>query len=87
MNRLKFSFPDDLRDFLDANTGDGTLFATPSEFIRHVLREKKERIETAAIRDGIFEGFDDIAAGRYVEFQGRLDPVLSEFKSGLKKQG
>lgn len=38
---LKLSLTDKLRAFIDENSGDGTLYATPSEFVRDVLREKK----------------------------------------------
>ena len=35
---LKLSLTDELRDFIDRNCGDGTLYATPSEFVRDLLR-------------------------------------------------
>jgi len=53
---LNLSLTDELRAFVDQNSGDGTLYATPSEFVRHLLREKKERLEAAQIRDAILEG-------------------------------
>ena len=39
---LNLSLTDELRAFVDQNSGDGTLYATPSEFVRNVLREKKD---------------------------------------------
>ncbi|MFN9234502.1 MAG: type II toxin-antitoxin system ParD family antitoxin, partial [Planctomyces sp.] len=61
---LNLSLTDELRSFIDSNCGDGTLYATPSEFVRQVLREKKERIEAAQIRDAILDGYQDAVAGR-----------------------
>jgi len=65
--------------------GDGVLYATPSEFLRDLLRdllrEKKERLEAAAIRDGVLEGYRDLIAGRTVEFTGDLRSSLDEAKS------
>lgn len=39
---LNLSLADELREFVDANSGDGTLYATPSEFVRYLLRQKKQ---------------------------------------------
>ena len=75
---LNLSLTDELRAFVDAQSGDGTLFATPSEFVRTVLREHKARQEAAQMRDGIVEGFQDVLAGRVVEFNGRLKDARKE---------
>ena len=73
---LNLSLTDELRAFVDQNSGDGTLFATPSEFVRDLLREKKQRLEAAQIRDAIIEGYRDATAGRTVEYQGNLRQLL-----------
>ncbi len=65
---INLSLTDELRAFIDLNCGECTLFSTPSEFLRHVLREKKERLEAAAMRDSILEGYQDMIGGRVVEF-------------------
>ena len=44
MKGINLSLTDELRAFIDVNSGDGTLYATPSEFLRDVLREKKRRV-------------------------------------------
>jgi antitoxin ParD1/3/4 len=75
---LNLSLTDELRTFIDENSGDGTCFATPSEFVRQVLREKKERLEAARIRDGILAGYQDAIAGRIVEYRGDLGRLLRE---------
>ncbi|MDZ4685648.1 MAG: hypothetical protein SH850_11335 [Planctomycetaceae bacterium] len=75
---LNLSLTDELRAFVDQNSGDGTLFATPSEFVRDVLREKKERLEATALREGILDGFADALAGRVVEYRGDLRSLLKQ---------
>ena len=75
---INLSLTDELRAFIDRNCGDGTLFATPSEFLRDVLREKKERMEAAEMRDAILEGYRDLIEGRVVEFKGDLRATLKE---------
>jgi antitoxin ParD1/3/4 len=77
-NSLNLSLTDELRAFVDANSGDGTLFATPSEFVRHLLREKKERQEAAAARDAILNGYRDAIAGDTLAFQGDLRALLKK---------
>jgi antitoxin ParD1/3/4 len=73
---LNLSLTDELRDFVDANSGDGTLYATPSEFVRDLLRQKKQQMEAAAIRDSIIAGYQDAAEGRTVAFQGDLKSLM-----------
>lgn len=73
---LNVSLTNELRAFVDENLFDGTLFATPSEFVRDVLREKQQRNEAAQIRDAIIEGYRDAAEGRTVEYKGDLRKLL-----------
>ena len=75
---LNLSLTDELRAFIDRNSGDGTLYATPSEFVRDVLREKKERLEAGQIRDAILEGYEDAINGRTVPYQGNLRRLLKK---------
>lgn len=76
-NSINLSLTDELRSFVDRNSGDGTDYATPSEFLRDVLREKKRRMEAAAVRDAVIEGYRDLAEGRFVEFDGDLKGTLA----------
>lgn len=73
---LNLSLTDELHAFIDENSGDGTLYATPSEFLRDVLREKKQRMEAAKMRDSILAGFRDLNAGRYVEYRGSVRELI-----------
>ncbi len=75
---INLSLTDELRAFLDANSGDGTLYATPSEYVRDLLRQQKVRQEAAAARDAILEGYQDAIDGRTYEYQGDLRSLLSK---------
>lgn len=75
---LNLSLTDELRAFIDQNSGDGTLYATPSEFVRDVLRRHKAQQEAAELRDAILEGYQDAIAGRTVEFDGDLKTLLKK---------
>jgi antitoxin ParD1/3/4 len=77
-NTLNLSLTDELRAFVDRNSGPGTLYATPSEFVRDVLRERKERLEAARIRDAILDGYQDAIAGRTVPYRGDLRRLLKK---------
>ena len=77
---INLSLTDELRAFVDANSGDGTLYATPSEFVRDLLRQQKVRQEAAAARDAILEGYEDAVAGRTVPFKGDLRRLLKKVK-------
>ncbi len=81
-SKLKLSLTDELRAFVDENSGDGTLYATPGEFVRSLLREKKERLEAARIRDAILDGYTDAIHGRTVLYRGNLRRLLT--RSGAR---
>jgi antitoxin ParD1/3/4 len=76
-SNFDLSLTDELRAFVDKNSGDGTLFSTPSEFVSEVLREKKERMEAAQVREAILEGYQDAIEGRTAVYQGDLRTLLT----------
>jgi antitoxin ParD1/3/4 len=79
-NSLNLSLTDELRAFIDQNSGDGTLYATPSEFVRDILRRHKAAMEAAHVRDSIIAGYQDAIAGRSVVFDGDLPRLLKSVK-------
>jgi antitoxin ParD1/3/4 len=81
---LNLSLTNELRAFIDANCGDGTLYATPSEFVRDLLRQRKAQLEAQVARQGILEGYRDAMEGRVVEFRGDLQRVLKTAKKAKK---
>lgn len=81
---INISLTDELRAFVDDNCGDAGMYATPSEFVRDILREKKARMEAAALRDGVLEGYRDLIEGRMVAFEGDLRASLKSAKQSEK---
>ncbi len=77
---INLSLTDELRTFVDQSTGDGTLYATPSEFLRDLLREKKRRLEAAALRDAVLEGYQDLIEGRSIRFSGDVRDIITQAK-------
>jgi antitoxin ParD1/3/4 len=77
---INLSLTDELRAFLDENSGDGTLFSTPSEFVRALIRERKERMEAAALRKSVLEGYSDVLHGRTLPLKKDLRSMVAEAK-------
>jgi len=77
-NSLRLSLTDELGAFIDQNSGDGTLFTSPSEFVRDVLREKKARQDAAGIREAIIAGYQDAIAGRLHTYNGDLRRLMKK---------
>jgi antitoxin ParD1/3/4 len=72
---------DELRAFVDQNSGYGTMYATPSEFILDLLRQWKMQLETQKLRKGVLKGLQDLADGRLTEFKGSLSGVLKKART------
>jgi antitoxin ParD1/3/4 len=77
-NTLNLSLTDELRSFIEENCGDGTLYATPSEFVRELLRQKMLQVEAAKVRDAILAGYQDAIAGRVTPFEGNVRTLLKK---------
>ena len=72
---INLSLTDELRAFLDENSGDGTLFSTPSEFVRDLIRSKQDRQDAAALREAVLAGHADVRDGRTPEDTGDPRPI------------
>jgi antitoxin ParD1/3/4 len=79
-NSLNLSLTDELKRFIQSQLGEGTLFSTPSEYVRDLIRHEKERKEASELRSSIIEGYQDAISGKTVKFSGDL-------KADLKKYG
>ncbi|MDC0308228.1 MAG: hypothetical protein P8M30_07030 [Planctomycetaceae bacterium] len=75
---LNLTLTDELRSFIDENCGDGTLYSTPSEFVRDLLRQRKLQIEAEKVRQAVIDGYQDAIAGRTHEFQGDLKSLIQQ---------
>lgn len=77
-NTLNLSLTDELRAFIDANCGDGTMYATPSAFVRDLLRQKKLQLEASQVREAVVAGYQDAIEGRVISFDGNLRDLLKK---------
>ncbi len=59
---MNLSLTDELRDFVNSRTGDAGLYATPSEYLRDLIRRDMESQATVA---HVMRGLDDLAHGRF----------------------
>lgn len=77
---LNISLTDEMKQFITGQSGSGTLYSTPSEYIRDLIRHDKERQEAKSLRNDIIEGYQDIIKGRTNEFSGDLVADLTTRK-------
>ena len=75
---IKLFLTDELCSFVNENCGDGSLYATPSEFVRDLIREKKQRQEAGRMRESIIAGYQDAIEGRTHKFNGDLQTLLEK---------
>jgi len=83
---LHLSLTDELRAFVDLNSGEGTLYATPSEFVRDVLRRYKHQQDSESVRSAIIEGYQDAIAGRTVAYHGDLKGLLKKANGPMRRR-
>ena len=75
---LNLYLTNELRAFVDGQSGDGTLYATPSEFVRDLIRKHKQQMEAERLRAGVIEGFQDAAEGRVHQFKGSVRELMKK---------
>ena len=61
---MNLSLTDELREFVNSRTGDASPYATPSEYLRDLIRRDMESQATVA---HVMRGLDDLAKGRFSE--------------------
>lgn len=59
---LNVSLTDPLREFVDSRTGDHSVYATPSEYMRALIRKDMEEQD---VIDHVTAGLADVKAGRF----------------------
>ncbi|TQV82778.1 ribbon-helix-helix domain-containing protein [Aliikangiella coralliicola] len=59
---LNLSLTEELRDFVDSRTGDSGLYATPSEYLRDLIRRDMESQKTVV---HVLDGLSDIKHNRF----------------------
>lgn len=78
---LNLSLSDELHAFLIENSGDGTLFCTPGEFVRDLIRKQKEKLDGAALRESVLQGYADSRDGRTRAYGGDLRALLEAHRT------
>jgi antitoxin ParD1/3/4 len=58
---LNISLTDEMRNYVNSRASDNDLYATPSEYIRDLIRQDMERRE---ILGHVMQGLGDIESGR-----------------------
>lgn len=71
---LNLSLTDELRNFVDSRAGDHGLYATPSEYLRDLIRRD---MESQATLLHILNGLDDIKHQRFSD-QSIIDIAKEE---------
>ena len=61
---MNVSLTDELRDFVNSRTGDRGVYATPSEYLRDLIRRD---MEAQTVVTHIMSGLDDLATGSFSE--------------------
>ncbi len=59
---LNLSLTDELRHYVDTRASDADIYATPSEYIRDLIRHD---MQDHAILDGVVRGLEDLRNGRF----------------------
>ena len=61
-SRLNVQLTDTLRKYVDERTSDKDVYATPSEYIRDLIRQD---MQDRAVALNVLEGLDDLKRGRF----------------------
>lgn len=77
---LNIALTDEMKRFITSQSGNGTLYATPSEYVRDLIRHEQDRLEAANLRSRIIDGYQDAIHGRTREFSGDLMADLKAHK-------
>lgn len=78
---LNIALTDEMKNFIMSQSGDGTRYATPSEYVRDLIRHEQDRMDAAKLRNSIIEGYQDAIHGRTREFSGDLLADLKTHKN------
>ena len=82
---LNIALTDEMKKFITSQSGKGTLYATPSEYVRDLIRHERDRIEAASLRAAIVDGYQDVLHGRTREFSGDLMADLKLHQKDVEK--
>lgn len=81
---INLSLTDELKEFIQNNSGDGTLHSTPSDFVRDLIRHEMDRKEAELARSNILKGYQDAIKGKLNTYKGDLKSGLEKYKANTK---
>lgn len=73
---LHVSLPDEMRRHVDRIAGGTALYATPSEYVRDLIRKDMEKVE---VYHALLQGLDEAERGEFVSRE-----VVQKFLEDLK---
>jgi antitoxin ParD1/3/4 len=73
---LNLSLTDELKKYLQRNSGEGTVYSTPSDYVRDLIRHDMEKKEISHIREKILSGLQDAVNGEMTEFTGDVRDIM-----------
>jgi len=80
---LNISLTDEMKRFIGSQSGSGTLYATPSEYVRDLIRHEQARLEAKKLRTDILVCYNDIIHGNTKTFSG---DIMSDLKAHRKSK-
>ena len=92
---FSLSLSSELSEFVEQQSGEGTQFPSPAEYIRALIRERKERheqdeqdrVESRKFCESLIGGLQDIIDGRTYEFKGSIDDVIKQAQERRQAEG
>lgn len=86
---LHVSLPDEMRAYVDIRTNGANAYATPSEYVRALIRRDMEQeSERLYVFKEMLKSMDDVENGRLVsgdEVAERLDKTIAGFRAGHRR--
>lgn len=87
MASLNVHMPTELREFVERRTKEGR-FSTPTEYVRHLIREDEQRAAEQRIDDLFLEGVrSGRARGSVDDLFKRLHRLIDKHESERKRAG
>ena len=83
---LSVPLNDKLIEFVEQESGEGTQFPSPAEYVRDLIRREQEARDERDMRESrefceaVIEGYKDILEGRTIEFKGSIKDVIRQMK-------
>lgn len=73
---INIPLTDELKEYVNSQAGDGTMYSTPSEYIRDLIRHDRDKKESEEISVNILQGFKDLSEGKVTPYSGNLKKDL-----------